>query len=496
MKKKSLPSKLNKLSQYWKKQLSTFDDAAVIRLFKIFSLAATLAICYATVFSGLQIVDEYEHLHASWLVSIGQVPYRDFLEHHHPLLWYLSAPILSVFYDKVIVFYVMRVISAAASMLMTYYIYKLVLFFGDKKCAWLAVCLYLGHVITLYTFYQFRPDTFMNLSFVMGIYYLFLSLKQNSLKPLIFSFLGFTFAFLFLQKIALLLMVVEAILVVLIFIKKLKIKHVIYAAIPSVGAVLAVLLFFFIKGALLEFIEFNYHFNQIMLSYYERGNFWYPHIFLSLYGLALLVSIYFYKKENIYFKIAAILCVAEFLMRAFYFAPYTHYYSTLTICSAIVLAVLAKKMMPKHKIFSILFILLMFIGLGDAFNRVDYNATTRNSYYYYQMADFVHKNSKPDDMLMNGYDMNFNIYRPDVSYYWFQLELLLPIFEKEYNFSHKLDINALILQYRPKFIYAKDFVDLKAMRTYGETKYTQKFIPELLRTFYEPTSFKYLMMLK
>lgn len=496
MKKKSLPSALKTLSDFWKKQLSLFDDEAIIRLLKIFSGAALIAICYALIFSGLQIVDEYEHLHASWLVSIGKVPYRDFLEHHHPLLWYLSAPILSLFYNHAIVFYVMRIISAAISLLMTYYIYKLVLFFGDKKCGWLAVALYLGHIITLYTFYQFRPDTFMNLCFVMGIYYLFVSIKENSLKNLIFSFLAFTFAFLFLQKIALLLMVVEVILLSLIFTKKLKIKNVIYAALPSVGAAAVILLFFFIKGALLEFIELNYHFNQIMLSYYERGAFWYKNIFLSLYSLAFIVAIYFYKKENIYFKIAAVICVAEFLMRAFYFAPYTHYYSTLTICSAVVLAILAKKLMPKYKTLSMLFIFLMFIGLGKAFNRMDNHATKLNSYTHYQMVDFVHKNSEPDDMLMNGYDMNFNIYRPDVSYYWFQLELLLPIFEREYNFSHKLDINALILQHYPKFIYARDFIDLKVLRTYGETKYTQKFIPEIVRTFYEPTSFKYLMMLK
>lgn len=496
MKKRNLPSLLITLSSFWDKQLSLFDDAAVIRLLKIFSGAALIAICYALTFSGLQIVDEYEHLHASWLVSIGKIPYRDFLEHHHPLLWYLSAPILSLFYDHAIVFYVMRVVSATISMLTTYYIYKLVLFFGDKKCAWLGVALYLGHVITLYTFYQFRPDTFMNLCFVMGIYYLFMSLKDNSLKNLIYSFLAFTFSFLFLQKIALLLMVVELILLVLIFTKKLKIKKVFYAALPAVGAVVIVLGFFFAKGALLEFIELNYHFNQIMLSYYERGNFWYPHIFLSLYGLALFTAIYFYRKENLYFRIMAILCAAEFLMRAFYFAPYTHYYSTLTICSSVVLAILAKKMMPKHKILSLLSVFLMFIGLGNAFNRVDRNTAKLNSYHHYQMVDFVHKNSAPDEMLMNGYDMNFNIYRPDVSYYWFQLELLLPIFEKEYNFSHKLDVNELLLRHYPKFIYARDYVDLKALRTYGETKYTQKFIPELVRTFYAPTSFKYLMILK
>ncbi len=36
--------------------------------------------------------DEIEHLHASWLVGQGQVPFTDFLEQHHPTLWYLLAP--------------------------------------------------------------------------------------------------------------------------------------------------------------------------------------------------------------------------------------------------------------------------------------------------------------------------------------------------------------------------------------------------------------------
>jgi hypothetical protein len=36
--------------------------------------------------------DELEHLHASWLVDQGQVPFADFLEQHHPTFWYLLAP--------------------------------------------------------------------------------------------------------------------------------------------------------------------------------------------------------------------------------------------------------------------------------------------------------------------------------------------------------------------------------------------------------------------
>jgi hypothetical protein len=39
--------------------------------------------------------DEFEHVHVSWLVSEGLLPYRDFFEHHTPWLWYLLAPLVA-----------------------------------------------------------------------------------------------------------------------------------------------------------------------------------------------------------------------------------------------------------------------------------------------------------------------------------------------------------------------------------------------------------------
>src|SRR5256885_9402630 len=44
--------------------------------------------------------DEIEHLHAAWLVSQGQRPFTDFLEQHHPTLWYLLAAAARFFEDR------------------------------------------------------------------------------------------------------------------------------------------------------------------------------------------------------------------------------------------------------------------------------------------------------------------------------------------------------------------------------------------------------------
>lgn len=477
-------------------EFRNFDEHKLVRLLKLFSAAALMVIAYAAVFSGFQIVDEFEHLHASWLVSIGEVPYRDFFEHHNPLLWYLSAPIVSFFYNKVFIFYVMRCISAGVSLLTLYYTYKIVLFFGTKANAWLALALVLGNLITVYNLYQFRPDTYMNCCFVAGLYYWFCYLKTNELKKLTVSFLLFLISALFLQKISLILIVTEAIMLILVCQKKMRIKDISLAALPALGVMFLFLGALYFYGILFQYIQLNLNFNQALVYYFERGAFWYRDLWFSLYGLALIAAVYFFSHKNIFFKIIAALYVAEFLMRGFYFAPHPNYYTLLVIFSAMVLSVTATPLLEKGKPVLALIILALFLHLGQLFNTVAETSVKHNSYKHYQLADYVHKNSRPDELLMNGYDKNFNIYRKDVSYYWFGLDMLLPVMTAEYGLSEKIDINELIFKYRPKFIYLENYPDLLALRTYGENRFTQKFIPELVRKLYKKTPFEKLGELK
>ena len=41
--------------------------------------------------------DNVEHIHTSFLVALGQVPYRDFFQHHNPLMWFIFAPVTWLF---------------------------------------------------------------------------------------------------------------------------------------------------------------------------------------------------------------------------------------------------------------------------------------------------------------------------------------------------------------------------------------------------------------
>ena len=124
-----------------------------------------------------------------------------------------------------------------------------------------------------------------------------------------------------------------------------------------------------------------------------------------------------------------------------------------------------------------LLIICIFINFGSIFNRLVISSEKHNSYNHFKLADYVHKNSDKNDLIMNGYDKNFNIFRKDASYYWFGLDMLIPVMEQEFGIKKLIDINEVILSKKPKFIYTQNIIDLRALRTYGETKYSQIFIP-------------------
>jgi hypothetical protein len=94
--------------------LSMLDRPVVARLARGIALATlgtvTVAVLLRVHRFGLTrffTIDEYQWGHATWLVSVGQVPYRDFYEHHLPLGYVLHAlflPADATFIEKAIWF--------------------------------------------------------------------------------------------------------------------------------------------------------------------------------------------------------------------------------------------------------------------------------------------------------------------------------------------------------------------------------------------------------
>ena len=167
----------------------------------LYIICATVAACFVYGIIAKANGDNVEHLHSSWLIWQGYVPYRDFFQHHNPLTWYLAAPFVALLINQFMIFSIFNIFSILAVCLMVYFQCRIMLVNGGKKISalFLAAC-----VVTSYSVLwalNFRPDTFMYLCLFAGILCLCRYVREKALWLLVMSFLCFFLAFMFTQKV-------------------------------------------------------------------------------------------------------------------------------------------------------------------------------------------------------------------------------------------------------------------------------------------------------
>lgn len=127
--------------------------------------------------------DEMEHLHSSWLVDQGLWPYKDFWQHHSPMLWILLGPLTRVMPHTAVAMDLWRALaflsSAAAGVLVLVIARRL-----DPRPGVLlaAAALWLG-IAGPCEFHDLRPDLFANVC-SLGAMALLISSRS---APAIFS---------------------------------------------------------------------------------------------------------------------------------------------------------------------------------------------------------------------------------------------------------------------------------------------------------------------
>lgn len=116
--------------------------------------------------------DDIEHLHSAWLVHEGKIPYIDFFQHHNPLLWYLFSPLAGYFAYDLVLFDVVRIISTVVMFASLYVAALIVKRFMVGN--WYAGVLCIASVFPSYVIFSgqdFRPDNYMVLMFMLGLYW-------------------------------------------------------------------------------------------------------------------------------------------------------------------------------------------------------------------------------------------------------------------------------------------------------------------------------------
>lgn len=432
--------------------------------------------------------DTLEHIHSSWLVFANFTPYKDFFQHHNPLLWYLFSPFVGLHasgLDDVVITSSVVTFAIVASFLTYFYLYKITAhFLTDRQGGVIAAAIALTPYV-LVSVVNFRPDNFMMVAFFAGLYYYFMYLQKKMLWQLSLSLLLFWMSFMFLQKIIFTLALLGIVSLYLLYKKRILWQDILYAlTIPLVLSLLFVVYLW--QNDILEIWYLsNFRFNLYIPELFaERriGTVW-PELKLLLAG-AVLAIIFCWRQGNVCFKIITLLFVAELLQRLLYFSAFAYYFYELIYLSAILSAVfLEEKIFKKH--FILIYVLLA--GLGFCmYKPAVYNGNLGNRVgrFYMPLNKKILRHITPCDYVLNGDGTLYNLYNRDPHYYW-NLLGQLDVIGAKIGIHPLMDVNKVIEVYKPKIISVAPFRDKFAAER-GVDIYVHYPDKQMINKYYKP----------
>ena len=410
--------------------------------------------------------DTLEHIHASWLVYAGFIPYKDFFEHHNPLLWYVFSQIAGL-HSKGIDDNIITALAISSAIIVSFinyfYLYLITKRFLSTDFSGVMAA---SIALTPYMFLSiihFRPDNFMLASFFAGLYYYFAYLEEKKTKQLAFAFMLFWCSFMFLQKIIFTLLILGIITIYLLHKKKIKFTDFLYALMLPITLSLGFFAYLYVNSALYLWYQSNFTFNLYipeLFADHKTGTIW-PELYLILMGSTLAI-LFCIKKSKIYFKILSILFIAELVQRLFYFSAFAYYFCLLVYLASMLSAVLLEEKVLKRYHWAVYILVTVLLGCMYKPAIYEGNIGQRVGHFYEPLNKEVVRLSNPCDYILNGDGSIYNLYNRDPHYYWMLLGQI-DVIGAKVGIHPLMDINKVIEVYKPKIISVKPYYDKYAM---------------------------------
>lgn len=454
-----------------------------------------VAVFYALVLAYLptQNGDNIEHVHSSFMIALGEVPYRDFFQHHNPLMWYLFVPLMKIFaYDATVV-EVVCLISLLVFLKSLVYVYRISAEFLSNKFWGMAAAAAVAVPEQKLFAIDFRPDNYMIFALMGGIYYLFSYLKDKKQPHLTIAFLWFFISFLFAQKAVFPLFCLGLCVLYFWYKKEIETKELLKAMILPVIGALGFVYYLYHYDMLALYYACNYTFNLKLVEGFDFNRIaeispvmfaWFCLGFLG--GITAIVS------GNKYWRVLAFLFIAEFLQRRLYFSPYIYYYWLLVYFAVLCGMPLLSRLDAKNRIIRVLFIGCVYFLLYQSvsFHWQKYIGRVSRPY----LPDYIARQVNPCDYVFNGDGFMYNLFAKDPSYYW-QLIGQLDVIGEETGIRPRPDINRLIMQLKPKFVYGQSYFN-KFSRESGRLEIVHYVDLGIINRYYKPTGFGNVYRLK
>lgn len=445
-------------------------------------ILVTILYVFVIVYLPTQNGDNIEHIHSSFLIAQGQVPYRDFFQHHNPLLWYLFAPVTKFFAYNTTVVEILCFISLLVFLKSLVYVYRIgAEFLSNKFWALVGAAMVATPGYKVYAI-DFRPDNYMMFCFIGGLYYLFSYLRDKRTMQIAVAFLWFFVSFLFAQKVIFSLIVLGGWILYLWYKKDIATKDILVACVLPFVGVLGGVFYLYHYDMIKLYYLCNYTFNLNLVEGFEFGRIAPMPTFVIIFvGLGFLGGCIAFWGNNRYLKIIAILFFSEFIQRRFYFSPYSYYYWLLLYFAAFCATSMLCKLDRMTCWGRILFVALLYYFLYQS--AIFYKYLGENVAEQPYLPNYITQRISPCDYVFNGDGFMYNLFAKDPAYYW-QLIGQLDVVGEKTGLEKRPDINALILALKPKFIYGDSYFD-KFSKEQGKQRIVHYVDKEIVNKYYD-----------
>ena len=430
---------------------------ALVKVLYRFELVA-FALCvfsflFYFTFHNVLYGDEREHVYASFLVLKGYVPYRDFFEHHHPLLWYIFSPVVAIFFNNENIWYAVRGFALLLLLVDCWLIVKICQFISKSRIfAVLAVLFFCAPEVMMLEGISFRPDVLMITFILAGTYFLFCFFENAKTEYLSVSFVLFWLAVMTLQKALLVLLPMGCFFVYALIKSYVPMRKTLWALLP-VGVLTGFFGYCLLSlGMFKDYFELNWMLNAIMRMEYR-----YPVHLTIYYNVAnVLALVFLWRSKNLFLRIIAFHALFLSIMWQFViYAPFRHYWLSIYPYLAIVAAY------GFVKLADTICGCVIFFGVicGAFFN---YITLKENMAKYGNLSLFVYLSSielslsDENDLIIGNTSVLGGLRLDAMGYYWFGRDYIALL---DYMYFHRREFpveDNVLKARRPKIISAED----------------------------------------
>lgn len=428
--------------------------------------------------------DEIEHIHSAWYIQNGHIPYRDFFENHHPLLWFILGPFMTLFGYGVTTVILIRLLNLIFFYGIVFLVYKITKTAAQSSEAGLsAVVMLLSMVIFVEKGIEIRPDVPQVFFGFGSLYYLLAFFRERKNKYIFYSGLWASVSFLFLQK-ALFLIIIYACIFILKFVQsRISLASLVIFTLSFTTPLLFFLLYLILTESLNDYVVNNWMFHISHLkSFSALLGFWTTIRNNTVFWIVSIPSVLFISTERHNREMKLILSIGLFLLLSVFMVkhPFSQYFMFPTAILCIGVGYFLNKMFIRHQLSvkqKMLVLILMTIIPFTVLCRFTFVTTNHQQL---EKISFVLDNSRESDLVYDG-AATFNVFRKDLHYFWFSLSSGWGL--DSYNrITHNrfIDYNTvkLIKEKQPRIIsdYRLNIEKCGLSKQYKKTRYTDLYI--------------------